>query len=285
MKFTGKTKNLGLIGYPVEHSLSPVMQNPALQAAALDYSYIAMPVKEAELETGIKGLRSLGFRGWNVTIPHKVAIMKYLDEADPAARIIGAVNTVKVEDGRLLGYNTDAVGFITALHKTGFMTKDSHVVVLGAGGAARAVLWGLIEAGAESICLGVRNPEKAQALADLFSSYKKIQVEEWQSDGCKKALLQADLLVNTTPLGMYPHMDAMPPIHWDSLNKQAMVYDIIYTPAKTKLLQEAENRGHRILNGEGMLVEQGAQAFRLWTGAEPDVSLMMDELKKALQEK
>lgn len=282
MTFTGKTKNLGLIGYPVEHSLSPVIQNPAIAASGQDFAYIAMPVKEVELETAVKGLQALGFCGFNVTIPHKVNIIKFLDAIDENAKMIGAVNTVVVEDGKLTGHNTDSVGFVTGLEKKGFVVKGKKAVLLGAGGAARAVVWGLIKSGIESIILGVRNPQKAKPLAEAFSSYAKIKVQDWEAQEFQDSLSEADLLVNTTPLGMYPKTEAMPPIHWEYIKKETFVYDIIYVPQQTKFLQEAQKRGNPILNGEAMLVEQGAAAFKLWTGKSPDSDLMTKALRESL---
>ena len=142
--YTGKTKNLGVIGYPIKHSLSPVIQNAALSASGLDYAYIAMPIAPEDLKTAVFGLKAANFSGFNVTIPHKVTIMQYLDEIDDTAKFIGAVNTVKIENGRLYGYNTDVIGFINPLLKEGFALKDKTVVIFGAGGASRAIICGLI---------------------------------------------------------------------------------------------------------------------------------------------
>ena len=164
--FTGKTKNLAVIGSPIEHSLSPAMQNAAIRAAGLDYAYVALPVLPERLEDGVRGLRALGFRGFNVTIPHKSAILPLLDEADEAARAIGAVNTVVCEAGRLKGFNTDVEGFLGALAARGFSVEGKRVVLLGAGGAARAALYGLLRSGAAEVTLGVRNAPKARPLAE-----------------------------------------------------------------------------------------------------------------------
>lgn len=203
MVFTGKTKNLGVIGYPIKHSLSPVIQNTAIQEAGIDYAYIAMPIAPEDLEKAVIGLKALNFTGFNVTIPHKVNIMQYLDEIDEMANLIGAVNTVHIKDGKLYGYNTDAIGFINPLVKEDVEIKDKTAVILGAGGACRAVVCGLIKQEIKNIILAVRNPAKAQLLANDFKDLVDIKVCDWHSEEIKQYLVQADLLVNTTPLGIY----------------------------------------------------------------------------------
>lgn len=281
--FTGKTVNLGVIGDPIVHSLSPALQNAALAAAGLDYAYIAMRTAPADLAAAVAGLRALGFRGFNVTIPHKMAIRACLDEIDADAAVIGAVNTVVNEAGQLKGYNTDVIGCIDALRARGFDPQGKTAALLGAGGAAQAVIWGLIKAGAAHICIGVRNVPKVQPLVHKFQAYAAIDLFDWQEPAFAACLGQTDLLVNTTPLGMAPHIDDMPCIDWTALQPGALVYDIIYTPAKTRFLQEAEQQGHPILNGEAMLVGQGAAAFQLWTGREADRAVMTQALRKALR--
>lgn len=280
--FTGKTKNLGVMGWPVEHSLSPAMQNAALEKAGLDYAYIALPVPPENLEKAVEGMRVAGFCGWNVTIPHKTAIVEYLDDMDSSARMIGAVNTVVNVNGRLKGFNTDAAGFLRGLEQSKFDVAGKRTVLLGAGGAAKAVIWGLCQAGASSIAIGVRNPEKAELLADIFRDHVDVKVFNWETEGFHEALRAAELLVNTTPLGMEPKVDGMPPIELNLLPKEAMVYDIIYTPAETRLLREAKSLGYSTVNGEYMLAGQGAEAFRMWTGKVPDESLMRRVLRESL---
>ena len=279
---TGTTKNLAVIGWPIAHSLSPVLQNAAIGKAGVDYVYTALPVRPEDLPAAVAGLKALQFRGWNVTIPHKTAIMPLLDAIDEDARIIGAVNTVVNDNGHLTGYNTDVTGFIQALVDAGFAPQGKTAVLLGAGGAARAVVWGLIKAGVQAIYIGVRSPEKVQPLVDEFSAYGKLTVSHWESEDFAAKLSAADLLVNTTPLGMTPHVDAMPPVDWSKVKADAFVYDIIYTPAETRLLREAREYGHRVLNGEGMLAGQGAAAFVKWTGVAPNVELMKAKLRAAL---
>jgi len=280
---TGETKNLGVIGYPVAHSLSPLMQNAALKRAGLNYIYIAMPVAPQDLSVATEGLKRLGFKGFNVTIPHKTAIIKYLDEIDKGAAAIGAVNTVVEENGRWKGYNTDCLGFMQSVMDNGISVEGKNVVLIGAGGAASAVVWGLLTKGVHCVTLAVRNPAKAQSLVCAFSSYGKIHVMLWEGEAYAIALKECDLLINCTPLGMAPEVDRAPKVDWENLNVAAAVCDLIYTPVETKFLQKARQRGHKTLNGEGMLIGQGAAAFRLWTGVCPDTGLMRQELHKALQ--
>lgn len=278
----GTTKNLGVMGWPIAHSLSPVLQNAAIEEAGLDYVYISLPVPPEKLKEAVAGLRAMQFTGWNVTIPHKQAIMAELDAVDEDARIIGAVNTVVNRDGHLTGYNTDCIGFRQPLAQQGFLPKGKEATILGAGGAARAVIWGLLRAKVKRITLGVRNPAKAARLAEEFAAYGEIQVLHWEDSAFAEHLAVTDLLVNTTPLGMYPHVEGMPPVDWTKLKKDALVYDIIYTPERTRFLSEAQAHGHAIINGEGMLAGQGAAAFTLWTGVAPDLALMKRALREEL---
>jgi len=280
---TGKTQNLGVMGWPIAHSLSPLMQQAAIAAAGADYSYIALPVRPERLAQAVAGLRAVEFRGWNVTIPHKQAIMPLLDGIDPDARAIGAVNTVVNEDGRLQGYNTDVTGFLLPLQERGVKLAGQEALVLGAGGAARAVLYGLMKSGVQTVHVGVRNPAKAQALADSLAAYGKSRVYDWHSEAFQAVLSKVSLLVNTTPLGMAPKVEETPPVEWGLVRPETFVYDIIYTPAETRFLAEARKQGCPTQNGERMLAGQGAEAFRLWSGKEADISVMCEALRKALE--
>ncbi len=279
---TVSTKNLGIIGYPIGHTLSPTMQMAAINAANLDYSYIAIPVQKGRLILAVDGLRSLDFRGWNVTIPLKSTIPQLLDSLDADAKIIGAVNTVVNDGGKLTGYNTDVNGFLAALNEVEFMPEDCNAVVLGAGGAARAVIWGLCKRKSAHIAVGVRNPEKYQAIIEDFEVFDAIDLYHWETDEFKEQLQQADILINTTPLGMTPDIETIPPVDVSLLPEGALVYDVIYSPAKTKFLTKAEELGYPILNGMSMLLYQGVEAFRLFTGVEPDEKVMLKALKEAL---
>ena len=288
--FSGTTKNLGVIGWPIAHSLSPTLQNAALEAAGLDYVYTALPVRPEELSVAVAGLKALHFRGFNVTIPHKQAVLHALDEIEEDAQIIGAVNTVVSDEGKLKGYNTDVTGFLDALSLSGFRPEGQKCVLFGAGGAARAVLWGLIKSGVRSVTVGARHPERAEALTEDFAARASIRGTRlaachFSSEEFLADFREADLIVNATPLGMTPNIDAMPPVDFTQAKERAFAYDIIYTPAETKFLREARLAGHPTLNGEMMLVLQGAAAFRLWTDVTPDTEAMKLALRQALATK
>lgn len=284
---TGRTRVLAVIGNPVGHSLSPVFQNAGISAGGFDYTYVAFPVEESKLQDAIQGMRALGIAGMNVTIPHKQAVMKYLDEIHEDAKMLGAVNTIVNRDGKLLGYNTDVKGFLGGMEGQGFSPKGKNCLVLGAGGAARAVIWGLLKEQAASINLGVRNVQKAKALVDYFTENNpngvSISAFDWTSEAFAKRLEESQLIVNTTPLGMYPNIDAMPPLEWSRVKPGTFVYDIIYTPAETLLLKTAAQHGCSVLNGEAMLVGQGAESFNLWTGVYPNKDVMTEALREALR--
>ena len=285
MMITGKTKVLAVIGNPVAHSLSPVFHNAAIRKAGIDYVYTAFPVDNNRLGEAIAGMKAMGISGLNVTIPHKEQVMKYLDHIDKDAEILGAVNTIVNRDGVLTGYNTDVKGFLSGMRQIGYEPKGKRALLLGAGGAARAIIWGLIQEGVASLTIGVRNVPKVRPLVDYFRKYMEISLLDWSTLAFDEALGQAQLLVNATPLGMYPHVDAMPPVNWDKVPKGILAYDIIYTPAETLFLKTAKDHGCRTLNGENMLVGQGAEALRLWTGIEPDIQVMTEALRHALENK
>lgn len=267
-------EQLGVIGYPIGHSLSPLMQQAAIEAAGLSYRYAAWEVPPDKLAETVAEMRGVSFRGFNVTIPHKTAVMPLLDEIHEDARRIGAVNTVVQEQGRLVGYNTDAAGFLDGLREAGLRFSGKNVVLLGAGGAARAVLWALIKEGAEKILLGIRNVEKVRGLLRDFSFAGTVAAASFAEPRFRARLAEADLVVNATPLGMSPHTEEMPPMDWSLLPAHAFLYDIIYTPEKTRFLLEGEAHCHGTLNGISMLIGQGAAAFRLWTGEEADRAAM-----------
>lgn len=268
-------KNFAILGFPVGHSLSPKMHEAAFRASGFpNYNYIPVPIQMGRLMLAVDGLKGLSFRGANVTIPHKSAIMKFIDAVDSDAMIIGAVNTLVNDGGMITGYNTDVTGFLKSLAQAQFLPEDCNAVILGAGGAARAILWGLCKRRAGYITIGVRNPKKAKVLENDFCVYGNVEVMDWQSNEFKETLQAADILVNTTPLGMYPEIDAMPPVDLKLLPEGALVYDIVYNPAKTKFLQEAEKLGYPTLNGLNMLLLQGEEAYRLFTGEMPDLEVM-----------
>lgn len=263
---TGKTKLVGILGWPLGHSLSPIMHNAAFEALHLDYVYVPLPVPPDDLPQAVAGLKAFGFVGANVTIPHKVAIIPYLDELDFSAQLVGAVNTIVIKNGKCIGYNTDAQGFIQSLTAKYVTITDGAAVILGAGGAARAVVSGLITNGIRHITIGARDAVKAKEFVDLFPKNTNIQCCNWHESFFADQVRQCDILINCTPIGMSSHMEAQLPIDCKDLKTNAAVCDLIYNPPLTQLLASAKSRGHIIINGTGMLLEQGLLAFELWTG-------------------
>ncbi len=253
-----------MIGFPLEHSLSPVMQEAALRAAGLEGSYRLLETPPAFLRARLQEVRR-AYTGVNVTIPHKEAVLPYLDGLSPEAQAIGAVNTIVREGDRLIGHNTDAPGFISGLDEAGFAYRGRRALVLGAGGAARAIAYALKEEGAQ-VALYNRTPERAEVLCRSLGVH-------WVTDGLlETAVRGADLLINATSVGLKdPSSSPLPP---GLLPRSGVVVDIVYNPPITRLLQEAQQAGLPTLGGLPMLVWQGALAFELWTGCRADVQAM-----------
>lgn len=277
---SGKTKTVGIIGWPIGHSLSPLMHNAAFAALELDYTYIPLPVPPDKLSEAVMGLKSMGFIGANVTIPHKVTIMPYLDELDVSAQQAGAVNTIVIKDGRCIGYNTDGQGFIQSLLAKQLTIKGKTAVIMGAGGAARAVVCGLIAHGIEKIVIGGRSEAKTREFVKLFPEEANIRGYDWRDQIFSDTLTQCDILINCTPIGMSLNKDTELPVNWQALKVSAAVCDLIYNPPLTQFLTDAQSRGHTVINGTGMLIEQGALAFELWTGEMAPRNIMLAVLSK-----
>lgn len=271
---------LGLAGYPLGHSISPALHRAALSAAGLagDYRLFEvppLPEGEAALERLVQALRRAELHGLNVTIPHKQNLFHFLDEVAPAAQSIGAVNVVCCQDGRLVGDNTDAAGFRADLER--FLSQAGrslvgHALVLGAGGSARAVVYALLEDG-WSVHIAARRAAQAQALADAFAP-GQVRALVLQP-GALRAVPPPDLLVNTTPLGMHPHLAASPWPEGLPLPRGAAVYDLVYNPSQTCLVRAARSAGSCACSGLGMLVEQAALSFERWTGCAADRQSML----------
>ena len=280
MGISGTTQLLGIIGWPVAHSLSPPMQNAALAALGLDWAYVPFAVRPEELATAVAGLRALGVVGFNVTIPHKTAIIPHLDRLAPEAGLIGAVNTVKREGEELVGYNTDGPGLVRSLREDlGFDPSGARVLVLGAGGAARAALVSLSRAGAAAIVVANRNVARAQTLVTEFEASlggTQFAVSSLDAGELGDTVQKIDLLVNTTSVGMGG--SAFSGLDLSRMGRHASVYDMVYAPPVTPLLAEATRLGLRCANGLGMLAGQGEIAFALWTGVEPPAGLMRERL-------
>lgn len=270
-------KLAGVIGWPVAQSRSPVLHGHWLSQYAIKGAYLPLPVQPERLADAVRGLRALGFSGCNVTIPHKLGVLKLVDRVDPVASRIGAVNTIVVQnDGTLSGFNTDAYGFLASLRdvRPDFRASAGPIVILGAGGAARAVTVALLDDGAAEIRMTNRTLERAQELARIDPS--RITAVAWEKR--ESALDGAALLVNTTSQGMvgYPPLD-MP---LDALPKTAMVSDIVYNPLETPLLAAARKRGNTVVDGLGMLLHQAVPAFEAFYGVRPHVS---NELRRAVE--
>ncbi|MHA1339016.1 MAG: shikimate dehydrogenase [Promethearchaeota archaeon] len=295
-RITAKTKILAVIGDPIEHSMSPTMHNAAIEELNLDYVYIAFNVKKENLKQACDGFRALNIKGINVTIPHKVEIMKYLDEIDPIAKGIGAINTIKNDNGKLIAKNTDGEGFIKSLEDVGFNVENKKCLILGCGGAARAIAF-MLGTKAKEIILTDIIPDAAEKLynnlTEFYSKnntsnlignkqplFRKIALN---SETMKNELENIDLLVNATPVGMHPKTDKSPLDDLNvQLNKNIFVFDVVYNPLKTKLLKDAESAGCQYLGGINMLVNQGAIAFEWWTGYKPNTELMRKAAIKKL---
>jgi shikimate dehydrogenase len=283
---------VGLIGKGLKHSISPQFQQAAFDHLGLDVRYELWDTEESDLQTVIEGIRKPLKLGANVTIPYKEAVIPLLDEVDPNAGRIGAVNTIVNREGRLAGYNTDSTGFLRALrHEGGFEPAHTKGMLLGAGGVARAAGYALVGAGVSSLVLTDIIPEKAQGLAlDLERAAAQqggqpaiIQVSALNDTGFDEAVSDCDLIVNCTPVGMkHSAMEGQSALDSARIPQRALVYDLVYNPIETQLLREAHKAGARILGGLAMLVYQGAAAFELWTGMEAPVDIMMQAAKEAL---
>lgn len=278
-RLNGMTRVLAIIGHPVEHSRSPAMQNAALEACGLDYVYVPFGVPPERLAAAISGLRALGVAGFNVTIPHKVAVMAHLDGLDESAEAAGAVNTVCNDKGRLIGYNTDGDGLVKSLAEELFFSPGNGIIVIvGAGGAARGAIAALCRAGASRIVIINRGRERACELAQsLGQRYAGTEIIP-AGDGTelKPYLKETALLVNATSLGM--NDESIPFLTLSDLPAGAAVYDMVYTPPVTPLLREAAAAGLKHANGLSMLVAQGELAFRIWTGRVAPAGIMKGAL-------
>ena len=281
----GQTRVCGIFGDPVAHSFSPAMHNAAFAALGLNWVYLPFLVAPAYLAAAVAGIRALGLAGVNVTIPHKQGILPFLDELTEEARLIGAVNTVHNREGRLYGANTDADGFLAALQEeTGFQPAGKSVLLIGAGGAARAVAVKLALSGVGELYLTNRSPERAENLAALLKEHSKarIQVLDWPADAGATLPLKPDLTVQTTPAEMSTSAKAagwLPAAVW---GPGQVVCDLVYNPAETPLMRRAKASGATVRGGLGMLLRQGALAFQLWTGQPAPLAVMKQALLKSI---
>jgi shikimate dehydrogenase len=278
---SGTTQIVGVWGYPVGHSRSPVMQNAALKALGLNWVYVPFEVAPENVGAAVAAIRALGLVGVNVTVPLKELVLPYLDEVDEAAVRIGSVNTIHNQNGRLVGYSTDGTGFLRSLADAGQSGAGQTALILGAGGSARAVAFALAEQG--TVCLIVnRTQSRAEALA--------VDINYWFPQKAFSADMNTefgplDLIVNTTSAGMHPNEDSLPPLPPNVFESKPFVYDLIYAPPRTGLLALAADAGCRTVNGLGMLAHQGALALAIWTGRpaeEMPVAVMAEAIRESV---
>ncbi|SHE66042.1 shikimate dehydrogenase [Thermoanaerobacter uzonensis DSM 18761] len=280
MKINANTKLYGLIGHPVEHSLSPLIHNYAFNSLDLNCVYTVFDVLPEKLEEAVKGVKALGIRGVNVTVPHKEKIIEYLDVVSEEALKIGAVNTVVNEEGILKGYNTDVYGFIDSLIEAGEKIERRKAVVLGAGGASKAVCVALALDGIDSIIVANRSVERAKDLSEYIKKEFKIPCDYCSINEVEE-IPEIDMLVNTTSVGMYPKVEDSP-VSEKVVSKAKFVYDVIYNPLETVFLKYAKKNGIKYSNGLSMLVNQANYSFKLWTGGFFDKNLVYMHLKEGI---
>jgi len=279
-----KAELVGVFGHPVAENPTIVMQEAAFEATGLNWRYLTIEVYPEDLEDAVKGSRAMNIRGINLTIPHKVEVLKYLDEVAPDAALIGAVNTVRREGNKLIGENTDGKGFLRSLKEdAGIDPAGKQAVILGAGGAARAIGVELALAGAKQITIVNRTTARGQELVKLLNEKTKARAIFVEWDGKFEVPPGTDILVNATSIGLFPDIEARPDIAYGGISSDMIVCDVIPNPPDTAFLREAEARGAITLNGLGMLVYQGAIGFTMWTGLEAPVDAMYEALKREFE--
>ncbi|MDR3291048.1 MAG: shikimate dehydrogenase [Methanobrevibacter sp.] len=290
MIITGNGKVFGLIGDPIGHSLSTFMHNAVFKELNLDYAYLPFNVKKENLSNAINGAKSLNIKGLNVTIPHKINVMKFMDEIDFVAAMIGAVNTIKFENGKTIAYNTDGIGAIKSLEKITSL-KNKKIIILGAGGASRAVSFQLAISGINELLILNRNTEKSKYLindlknklnnSDNFSDFNKdTKFNYGDFNILKENIKDCDILINATPVGLYPNANVSP-IDENILHSDLIVYDLIYNPIETKLIKDAKKVDGKTLSGVKMLVYQGAESLKIWDVIDDPINII-DIMEKAV---
>ncbi len=273
-----KTRMIAILGSPVDHSLSPIIHNAAFQHQGLNFVYVAIEVYPEDLSKAVQSLSVLGFAGANVTIPHKRSVMSYMDQLSEAAQVIGAVNTIICKEGQLLGDNTDIEGFLAPLRDREL--KGMPMTLLGAGGAARAAAYGLLrEYDPQPLTIVARKTYQAEEILQDFTAFDdQIEISDFKSASNK--IRESRLVVNATPVGMYPNIEETPWEPKEYFSSEQIVYDLIYRPSKTRLLQEAELCGATVIGGITMLIEQAAAAYRQWTGQDMSVGVVQNVLSQ-----
>jgi shikimate dehydrogenase len=286
MRISGTTKLVGLFGYPVKHSFSPIIHNAAFAALGLDYVYIPFCVSPDKLKIAVEALVSLGIKGINVTIPHKETVIPFLDKIMPEAELIGAVNTINIDaQNRLIGYNTDGTGFITALlSDLNITVEDKKMLLLGAGGGARAVgIQSALSNIREIYVRDIDDTKTNKLIADIKKSNKNVYTEAIAKQQIQSVLSKIDILVNATPIGMQPEDPLLLEPDW--LRPEVKVFDLIYNPFETNLIKVAKQRECIATNGLNMLIQQGVRSFEIWTGIQPPVEIMRQAIMDYLYKK
>lgn len=271
---------VGVFGDPVDGNPTGVVEEAGFAATRLNYRYITCLVKRGDIANAILGMRAMNMRGVNLTMPHKVDVLPYLDEITPAARIIGAVNTVVNRGGHLLGENTDGKGFVKSLTDEGINLHGKTVCLLGAGGAARAIGVECALNGANKIIIVNRNADRGTALRDAIAENTDAQAEYIPWDGSVPVPEQTDILVNATCVGLFPDVNACPDINYETIEKGMIVCDVVFNPAMPVFLQKARQRGARTISGLGMLVNQAALNFEIWTDVKAPREVMLEALRR-----
>jgi len=283
MMITGKTKVVGVIGHPIEHSMSPPMHNNAFKQLDMDWVYVAFHVLPENIGKLMESCKTLDIKGLNVTIPHKTAVIPFLDEIDPIAEKIGAVNTIQFKNGISKGYNTDGLGAIKSLQKHTSL-EGKNVLILGAGGASKAISFTLINENINSLTIANRSQDNALKLIDNIkqhTGFKKIGYVDIKD--ADEIINDVDIIINTTPIGMYPNHNVDAPIKTDKINDNHVVMDIIYNPLETVLLKESRLNGAKTINGTSMLINQGLVSFEIFTGMEASYESFEEALIKQLK--
>ncbi|MBA5272210.1 shikimate dehydrogenase [Enterococcus hirae] len=283
---SGKTKLTGFFAKPASHSLSPLMHNLAFSHWGIDAVYLAFEVDQTNLRQAVESIRTLDMLGVNVSMPNKTAVLAYLDQLSPEAELIGAVNTIVHQEQRLIGYNTDGMGFVRSVNETGHPIKNQKIVVLGAGGAAKAIVVQMALEGAQEITIYKRLNATFLPLKEYFAKISEktgcpIRLHDYADESqLALDLSQANLLINATDIGMGSKKDQLPIADVKLLHSQLAVFDLIYSPSETRLIQEAKKMGIKAYNGLGMLIHQGAIAFELWTHQEMPVQNIRERLEQ-----
>jgi shikimate dehydrogenase len=270
-RIKGTTSLIGIIGHPLKHTLSPLLHNYALDYLNLDMCYVPFDIEPECLETALAGLKALGVKGVNVTIPYKEAIVPLLDRVSDDAETLGAVNTVHFDAQSTCGHNTDAMGFLASWDQDiGIPIEGTSALILGAGGSARAIYYALASRKVQSITLCSRSREKSSALHrhfnSLFPGIERASAAFSDEIIFKQGIEKSQIIINCTPLGMMPHLNDSPMPFMEALRKDAIVYDLIYNPSESRFLRECRSRGIRCSGGFGMLLHQAALSFKIWTG-------------------